>query len=310
MRVEKEAGLGAAEALDENDLGLINVLSRRKLGGEEVYPFCVRLCDNEVDRDGERFATQTLEELAPLFVGKSGVFDHQWSTHGQTARIYRTELVREDQIRTSAGDPYCYLKGYAYMLRTEKNRDLIDEIEGGIKKEVSVGCAVERAVCSICGESGPCVHVKGARYDGTLCYRELTGATDAYEWSFVAVPAQKNAGVLKRFGPGGDGQALKAALLDRPDLLEQLERVEEEARAGRRYLAALRTEVSRLGGLAEPGLDCTVRNGIVEKLAEQELLSLKKAYEDRLDERYPVGTQLTYDARQENGESRDGAFLI
>ena len=31
------------------------------------------------------------------------------------------------------------------MVRTQGNRDLIAEIEGGIKKEVSVGCAVERA---------------------------------------------------------------------------------------------------------------------------------------------------------------------
>ena len=28
----------------------------------------------------------------------------------------------------------------------------------------------------------------------------LSDVTDAYEWSFVAVPAQRNAGVVKRFG--------------------------------------------------------------------------------------------------------------
>ena len=36
---------------------------------------------------------------------------------------------------TAAGDPYCWLKGWAYLMRTEKNADLITEIEGGIKKE-------------------------------------------------------------------------------------------------------------------------------------------------------------------------------
>lgn len=49
------------------------------------------------------------------------------------------ELVREPEKLTKAGDGYCWLKGYAYMMRTESNRDLIAEIEGGIKKEVSVG---------------------------------------------------------------------------------------------------------------------------------------------------------------------------
>ena len=35
---------------------------------------------------------------------------------------------------TEAGEPYCYLKGCAYLLRTEGNRELIAAIEGGIKK--------------------------------------------------------------------------------------------------------------------------------------------------------------------------------
>ena len=143
MNVNKQAGVDQAAVLDQTELGLINAMSRKKLTSEEVYTFAVRLCDNEVDRDGERFPAETLEELAPLFVGKSGIFDHQWSAAGQTARIYRTELVREADTLTAAGDPLCYLKGYAYMVRTEGNRDLIAEIEGGIKKEVSVGCAVE-----------------------------------------------------------------------------------------------------------------------------------------------------------------------
>ena len=69
---------------------------------------------------------------------------------------------------TEAGEPYCYLKGCAYLLRTEGNRELIAAIEGGIKKEVSVGCAVERSVCSICGEEfHTCPHEKGAEYGGT-----------------------------------------------------------------------------------------------------------------------------------------------
>ena len=39
----------------------INRLSRTPLTQEEVYTFSVRLCDNEVDRDGERFPPETLE---------------------------------------------------------------------------------------------------------------------------------------------------------------------------------------------------------------------------------------------------------
>ena len=133
------------------ELEAINRFAKTPLTAEQVYVFPVRLCDNEVDRDFERFDTAALERLGELFLGKSGIFDHQWSALGQTARIYRTEMVRDPARVTAAGDGYCWLKGWAYLLRTEKNQDLIAEIEGGIKKEVSVGCSVARRVCSICG---------------------------------------------------------------------------------------------------------------------------------------------------------------
>lgn len=186
------------------DLELINAMARRELGADEVYTFAVRLCDNDVDRDLERFDDQTLEELAGLFLGAPGIFDHCWSAKGQTARLYRTEVVTEGSTLTSHGWPYRYLKGWAYMMRTEDNAPLIAEIDGGIKREVSVGCSVRQVMCSICGqELDRCVHQKGRQYEGKMCHGVLTGATDAYEWSFVAVPAQRQAGVVKSKRYGG-----------------------------------------------------------------------------------------------------------
>lgn len=192
------------DKLTEQDLVQINTLARKELTAEEVYAFPVRLCDNEVDRDFERFSRKSLETLAGLFVGKSGLFDHQWTAMGQTARLYKTEVAENGQRTTTAGEPLCYLKGWAYMLRSEQTEPLIAQIEAGIKKEVSVGCAISRSVCSICGqEDGRCSHRKGQKYDGQLCYFTLEEPTDAYEWSFVAVPAQPAAGVIKSKRYGG-----------------------------------------------------------------------------------------------------------
>ena len=296
MIISKDAGVDGALELNPQELAQINAWSRRELKAEEVYAFAVKLCDNEVDRDWERFPAATLEELAPLFAGKSGLFDHQWSAREQTARIYRTEVVREARL-TGAGEPYCYLKGYAYLLRTEANRDLIAEIDAGIKREVSVGCAVERSVCSVCGEDirdrEKCRHIRGRTYNGKLCWAELDGVTDAYEWSFVAVPAQPGAGVLKGFR----GEA-------------RLERLEQEAALGRKYLAGLRREVARLGALAELELEAPVLERMTEKLEEGELEALRKALEKRTRERYALRTQLTYSEGQEQETARDGAFLI
>ena len=311
MKIVKESQGGAPAAVTGEDMALINALARKELKAEEVYTFSVRLCDNEVDRDFERFAPQTLEGLAGLFVGKSGIFDHQWSARGQAARIYKTEVVQEPEKLTRAGDGYCWLKGYAYMLRTDSAKDLIAEIEGGIKKEVSVGCAVERSVCSVCGadlREGQCGHKKGEVYDGKLCYASLEGAGDAYEFSFVAVPAQPAAGVVKSVGRGY--ASLKELAAEHPGCAVELEKLEEEAVLGRGYLSELKQEVVRLGLLAGMGLDHDTLVSMTDKLSRKELLAMKEAYGRRAEERYPLKTQLEYGEKAALQNEKDQAFLI
>ena len=60
--------------LTQEELQAINRYAKAELTEDQVYTFSVRLCDNEVDRDGERFPRATLEELAELFVGKCDSF--------------------------------------------------------------------------------------------------------------------------------------------------------------------------------------------------------------------------------------------
>ena len=306
MDVRNEAGVENRGGLENGEMELINRLARRELKGSEVYVFQLRLCDNEIDREGERFSRETLEGLAPLFVGKSGIFDHNWSAGGQTARIYRTEVVEEPGKVTGAGDGACFLKGWAYMLRTPGNEELIAQIEGGIKREVSVGCAVERSVCSVCGEEmGSCRHVKGRTYNGKLCWAELTGAKDAYEWSFVAVPAQRGAGVMKALSP-----ALKELARGNGRAMEELLELEKEARMGRRYLDQLRREVIRLAAVSEPGLETRVVRAMVDKLGEEELEAMKRLFSHQGRERLEGGAQLTYPGTGTAERAGDGAFLV
>ena len=289
MEICKDAvvkGIGTPEA---DELALLNGLARRELGADEVYTFAVRLCDNDIDRDFERFDDGALEALAPMFVGVSGVFDHQWSAKGQTARIYRTEVVTENGVVTADGRPYRFLKGWAYMMRTAENADLIAEIDGGIKREVSVGCAVEKVVCSVCGEDlEDCPHEKGEEYGGQVCCGVLTGATDAYEWSFVAVPAQRKAGVIKSAG----------------------KRLEDEARLGRKYLKSLRRELVRLAGIAERSMDHALLEKAAAKLDEDELLGFIRLYREKADRLLVPRPQLCYGEEAVPQEIADGAFLI
>ena len=190
------------QQVSREELEEINRFTRRPLLPEEVYTFEVVLCNNDIDRDWEAFEAPALHKLASLFIGKTGITDHEAKAANQRARIYRAWVEEEPDRLTADGRPYAALKAKAYMVRTAETRDLALEIDGGIKKEVSVGCAVGQARCSVCGaqrKGEGCAHRPGQRYQGKVCFTLLGEPTDAYEWSFVAVPAQPGAGGVKHW---------------------------------------------------------------------------------------------------------------
>ena len=127
MKVIKEGSAGAENGA-AGELAAVNAFAKTELRPEDVYVFSVLLCDNEVDRDFERFTQKSLEELGELFIGKTGISDHEWKSANQVARIYRTEVLTDAARQTASGEAYTYLKGHAYMLRTEENAGLIAEI--------------------------------------------------------------------------------------------------------------------------------------------------------------------------------------
>ena len=191
-----------SETVSGEELEKINGYAREPLTEDKVFVFRVALCDNDIDRDGEKFSSGALEKLAELFKGRTGIFDHDPKSSKQTARIFDTWVETLPEKTTTDGEVYRRLMAKAYMVRTASNGDLISEIQGGIKKEVSVSCTMKKKLCSVCGADmykGGCDHEKGGEYGGKLCYHILDEPLDAYEWSFVAVPAQVNAGVTKRF---------------------------------------------------------------------------------------------------------------
>ena len=80
------------QGLSAPEMGKINRYTRRAYTPEEVYAFSLVLCDNEVDRDWERFSLEALEGLRELFPGKTLLFDHERRSASQTARIYALKL--------------------------------------------------------------------------------------------------------------------------------------------------------------------------------------------------------------------------
>jgi len=297
MQIKKEAAAESRGMPTAAQLEAINAQAKAALTAQQVYVFSVRLCDDQVDRDGERFDTEALPGLAKLFLGKTGIVDHKWSSDAQVARIFETQVVREDGIS--------YIKAWAYIRRGGSADEVIADIEAGIKKEVSVGCAMGRAVCSVCGsEYGSCGHQKGEIYDGAVCCAILKEPMDAYEFSFVAVPAQRDAGVLKGLGRG---RCLKE-LAEEFGAQKEYRQLWKQAQLGKVYEKQLQDQVVRLCLMLELGVEEPVLRSVMEKAAPEDLMRMKVALEARTAQCYPMQTQLPgMDARQEEMES---GFLI
>ena len=208
----KAATVNPTDVTDE-DLKKINKYAVVPLKADEVFCFSVTMADNEQDdRNYMPFDLKALQDLKKLYIGKTMLKDHSRRADNQIARIYDTELVQNANKQTELGELYTRLDAKIYMIKTESNKDLIAEISGGIKKEVSTSCTPEKMVCNICGTDNMkkyCRHYPGFEYtieDGTAngtkkrCKMLLSGAKEAYELSFVAVPAQPRAGTHKSVG--------------------------------------------------------------------------------------------------------------
>lgn len=306
---------------DADDLSLINTYARNPLAAEDVYCFNLTLCDNEVDRDFERFSIEALKKLCELFIGRTGISDHNMSSLNQKARIFKTWLEEDKSKKNSVGENYTALKARAYMLRTEENRDMIAQIEGGIKKEVSVGCSMGSMTCSICGKSmktHECNHIKGKYYGKKQCHGILNDAGDAYEWSFVAVPAQKNAGVTKAFSK----EKAKREKKTKPDLntntntenmklysKSYINDLKSQAQDGKLYKEFLTAEVRKYALIAMHKVDITAFMDSCEAMDCTQLKALAQSLKSQAGEVIPVNLQLKA-INHKKTESNNNSFKI
>lgn len=277
------------------DLEKINKFTRREFDADSLYIFSIALCNNDIDRDYEKFSLEALNEMKEKFVGKTGIADHSMKSSDQKARIFDTWVEKVDGRKTADGEDFYQLKAKAYMVKSDENMALITDIEAGIKKEVSVSCSVGKSVCSICGidkKNGHCTHISGREYKSKTAYSILSDVRDAYEFSFVAVPAQREAGVTKAF----DIEKEKVNLTEiiktlkncdssvtltksqAENVICHIDKLSEEAELGRQYKKSLTDEVVGLCAKAMPDMDLQTFSGVAQVMTTKELLSFKKAF--------------------------------
>lgn len=208
----KVASVSPLEITDA-DLRKINKYTLSPVTADDVFIFKATIADNEQDdRNSMPFDLKALQDLKKLYPGKTMLKDHRRQADNQIARIFDTELIQDGSKQTELGELHTELVAKIYMIKTDSNKDLIAEIIGGIKKEVSTSTVPEKMICNICGVDNMkdyCRHYPGWDYDVTdangktskkRCKMLLHGAKEAYELSFVAVPAQPRAGTHKSVG--------------------------------------------------------------------------------------------------------------
>lgn len=182
------------ELSDDEIMTLVNKYTTTPYTRDKVFIADIVICDNEVDRDTEKFDDQALQSIAKLCVGKTVISDHWWLSKMQVARIIDA-TVQDVNKNNSQAEPYKQVIAKIYIPKIDKTKELIESIESGLTKEVSVGFSCDLK-CSICnGNMFACEHYKGREYNGAKAFGIMTNIKDFYELSFVAVPAQPAAGV-------------------------------------------------------------------------------------------------------------------
>lgn len=235
----KIASVSPLEVTDA-DLKKINKYTLSPVSADDVFIFKASIADNEQDdRNYMPFNLKSLQDLKKLYPGKTMLKDHRPMADNQIARIYDTELVQDANKQTDLGELHTELIAKIYMIKTDSNKDLIAEIMGGIKKEVSTSTVPSKMICNICGTDNMkdyCRHWPGIEYtveDGSAkgskkrCKMLLSGAKEAYELSFVAVPAQPRAGTHKSIG---FSKPIKDPEIDTKNTENELKNKEMDAR--------------------------------------------------------------------------------
>ena len=103
MIKKSHSSTNTINTISDDDMTLINSFALRELSKDEIFSFNVILCDNDIDRDFERFSEESLKTLEKLFVGKTGILNHSMKSEDQNSRTYKTQLITDVTRKTIDG---------------------------------------------------------------------------------------------------------------------------------------------------------------------------------------------------------------
>ena len=196
----EKTGVSAAKAVAGADitpemLVAINSFALIKLTEDDVYVRKFLLAHNAIDRDRERFSEDILEDFAATLPGKSLLMGHKRPDPGKGLFFAaHTEEMTPEQFKALTGDEAKLPEGVtkvkvlialAYMVKAGFNDELMQNIDAGIFRHVSIHFAASDLVAI------------QKEVEGPVLFYEFKAPGEAREGSFVWLGAQPGATAQK-----------------------------------------------------------------------------------------------------------------
>ena len=150
---------------------------------KDYYVFKIILCNNDVDKDHDRFSIPTLYQIRDMAIGKNGILDTMPSKENKSiiARIFDCSVEYDKGKTTIDGEPLLYVQAYAFLDKCISHGcgAIAQKIKDGFYNEVSIGCSIYEShkVGLFDSELAP-------EYEITV----IDSITDLYEWAIVQKP--------------------------------------------------------------------------------------------------------------------------
>jgi len=162
------------------DMVLINAFALEPLTAKDVCVYTMKVANDAIDRDGERFNLDCLTDFATTLPGKGLLEAHEWGPVG-------IGLFFQAWVEADSGTNW--LMGKCYLLKAdEEAAEMIVKINGGVAKWVSIGFHCPDRVM-IQQQDGAMYHEYRRGPQGEPC--------ESLEASLVFLGAQYDASVVK-----------------------------------------------------------------------------------------------------------------
>ena len=194
----KFAGLKTSPSKPTDEqLALINQFTRRAFTADELYVGQLRLANNAIDRDVERFSEEVLQRFAATAIRKTMLFDHNRESQDAAVGKFfdvQVEKLPLQQAAAETGEDFklpdgvtevWFLSPWFYIPRNGVDEKVIVKIDASIYDFASIGFRAESLV-PVMDRDGKVLFWE---YRGTGAVTEMT------EGSLVYLGAQHGASV-------------------------------------------------------------------------------------------------------------------